>query len=52
MPERCPLAPENDAFEVEIRQLIYRSHRVLFTVLGSRVHILHIRHVRQDLLTP
>lgn len=41
LPERCPLAPENDAFEEEIRQLLYRSHRVLFTVQGDRVHVLH-----------
>ncbi|HLL48217.1 MAG TPA: type II toxin-antitoxin system RelE/ParE family toxin [Longimicrobiaceae bacterium] len=52
MPERCALAPENDAFAEEIRQLLYRSHRVLFTVRGAEVHILHIRHVAQDRLRP
>jgi plasmid stabilization system protein ParE len=52
MPERCALAPENDAFAEEIRQLLYRSHRVLFTIRGAEVHILHIRHVAQDRLRP
>lgn len=52
MPERCPRAPENDAFEEEIRQLLYRSHRVLFTVRDAEVHILHIRHAAQDRLRP
>ncbi|MET0397443.1 MAG: type II toxin-antitoxin system RelE/ParE family toxin [Longimicrobiaceae bacterium] len=52
MPERCARAPENDAFEEEIRQLLYRSHRILFTVQGDKVHILHIRHVAQDRLRP
>ena len=52
MPERCARAPENDAFEEEIRQLLYRAHRVLFTIQGKEVHILHIRHVAQDRLRP
>ena len=52
MPERCPRAPENDAFDEEIRQLLHRSHRVLFTVRGTEVHILHIRHAAQDRLRP
>ena len=36
MPQRCSLAPENDAFEEEIRQLLYGprgpAYRALFTV--------------------
>ena len=32
MPRRCALARENTAFEEEIRQLIYQSHRVIFSV--------------------
>jgi len=47
-PQRCPIAPENDAFREEIRQLLYgrRQHRyrVLFTVHGKTVRILHVRH--------
>ena len=37
-PERCALAPENDVFEPEIRQLIHSSFRVLFTVREETVH--------------
>ena len=40
MPKRCPLAPENEYFSQEIRQLIYgrgrNSYRVLFTVLEEQ----------------
>ena len=54
MPTRCSLAPENDVFEEEIRQLLYgkRQHRyrILFTVREQTVVILHIRHgVREHL---
>ncbi len=48
LPERCPLAPENDAFDEDIRQLLYGKrrykYRILFTIVGQRVHVLHIRH--------
>ncbi len=48
MPARCPLAPENDEFEEEIRELLYgkRQHRyrILFTIRGETVIVLHIRH--------
>lgn len=47
-PERCGIAPENEFVDREIRQLRYgrRSgvYRVLFTVVGAEVRILHIRH--------
>ena len=32
MPQRCPMARENDAFEQEIRQLVYGSHRAIFSM--------------------
>lgn len=47
MPERFPLAPESGVFERPIRQLVFKSHRVLFTVEGSVVHVLHVRHAAQ-----
>lgn len=43
-PKRCSLAPETSAFDREIRQLMYQSHRVLFTVEATSVHVLHVRH--------
>ena len=52
LPQRCPLAPESKAFPFEVRQLLYgrRSHRyrILFTIEGERVIILHIRHGRRQ----
>ena len=44
------LAPENPEFVEEIRHRIVGSYRVLFTVLQQTVHVLHVRHGRQDVL--
>jgi plasmid stabilization system protein ParE len=53
-PERCPLAEESKAFDVEIRQLVYGkrvgAYRILFTIVGDAVHILHVRHGRRKRL--
>ncbi len=51
-PLRCSLAPENDDFHVEVRQLVYRPKsrrrfRALFTIAGNEVHVLHIRGAGQ-----
>ncbi len=55
-PERCPLAPENDFFQEEIRQLIYgrRSgrYRIIFSIRADAVHILHVRHGARDYMQP
>lgn len=49
-PHRCPLAPETGDSPVEVRQLLYGRHRqasrILFTVEGDAVIVLHIRHGR------
>jgi plasmid stabilization system protein ParE len=42
-PERHVIAPENDEFDEEIRQLVYGRYRVLFTLRGNEVHVLHCR---------
>lgn len=51
LPTRCSLAPENAVFEHEIRHLLYgrkgRRYRVLFTIVGDTVHVLHFRHWAQ-----
>ena len=54
-PARCPMAPENVEFsEKEIRQLLYgrRPHlyRILFSIQGSRVLVLHVRHGAHDVM--
>ncbi|BAZ01718.1 plasmid stabilization system protein [Tolypothrix tenuis PCC 7101] len=50
-PRRCILAPENDAFAEEIRQLIYgksrNKYRILFTIRENTVFVLHVRHSSQ-----
>jgi hypothetical protein len=55
-PARCPLAPENEFFSQEIRQLLYGKgrgrYRVLFTISGNTVSVLHIRHSAQDTVKP
>jgi len=53
-PDRHPLARENGQFEQNIRQLLFGRgksvYRVLYTVDGDVVRILHIRYPRQPLL--
>lgn len=49
MPRRCPLAREHEAFPgIELRQLNFMSHRLIFTIRKREVHVLHIRHVAQE----
>ncbi|NEP79825.1 MAG: type II toxin-antitoxin system RelE/ParE family toxin [Okeania sp. SIO3C4] len=47
-PNRCPIAPESADIGREIRQLIYKKHRILFVVTGQVVQVLRIRHTPQD----
>jgi len=50
VPKGFPLAPEDDEFSVEIRQMLVDRYRVLFTIKGRKVHALHLRgsYVRGD----
>lgn len=47
MPARCPVAPESTEQE-SVRQLVHGdkryAYRILFTIRGSNVLVLHIRH--------
>ena len=43
MPKAFPLAPENDEFSEEIRQMVVGRYRMLFTIKASEVHMLHVR---------
>lgn len=45
-------APEDVEFQEEIRHRVVGSYRVIFTVMDDRVHVLHVRHSRQDVLRP
>ena len=54
-PRRCALAPENQAFRFEVRQLLYgkkpHAYRVIFTVDDETVTVLRVRHGRRRPLT-
>src|SRR5215467_6789035 len=43
LPLRCPLAPESNELDTPVRHLINNRYRVLFTVVGSTVTVLHVR---------
>jgi plasmid stabilization system protein ParE len=45
-------APEDREFEEVIRHRLVGSYRILFTVTHDRVHVLHVRHGRQNVLRP
>lgn len=55
-PERCGLAPENEWYPGELRQLLHGKrrgvYRILFEVRGDTVQILRVRHSAQALLEP
>lgn len=53
-PERCAVSQESDAFDVEVRQLLYGKkphvYRVLFSIQQTQVFILRVRHTKQKSL--
>jgi plasmid stabilization system protein ParE len=51
MPTACGLAPEDEVSGREIRQLLFGTYRVLFTIEGSRVLVLPVRHGARRFLT-
>ena len=48
VPKGFPLAAENEEFSEEIRQMIIGRYRVLFTIKGRNVHVLHVRGAYVD----
>ena len=48
LPLACPLAPESEQLGVSIRHLIVARYRVLFTVRGRTVTILHVSGLYTD----
>jgi plasmid stabilization system protein ParE len=60
LPRRCPLAPEAQGLEVELRQLLHGrragQYRILFRVYDEldppRVRVVAIRHTARAELTP
>jgi plasmid stabilization system protein ParE len=49
MPERCPLARENEYFEDTLRHLVFKSHRIIFRIDEAKrsVQVLYVRHAKQ-----
>lgn len=43
VPKAFSLAPEDDEFSEEIRQMVVGRYRILFTIKGRKVHVLHVR---------
>jgi hypothetical protein len=50
------LAPENEYFPEEIRNLFYgkrrNAYRIIFTIRGDTVHVLHVRRGARQVLNP
>lgn len=44
MPKRCPLAPETEYLDVELRHLIHKPYRIIFSIRGRTVRVLYVRH--------
>ena len=54
-PESHAVAPESAAFDCEIRHLMYgrgTPWRIFFTIEGSVVQVLHVRHGNRDYWRP
>ena len=55
-PGRCSLAPEDERFPEEIRNLLYgkrtTAYRIIFTIRGDTVHVLHFRRGAREGLKP
>lgn len=53
-PNRCKISDESDAFDVEVRELLFGKrknvYRILFAVSGKRVNVLRIRSTKQQRL--
>ncbi|MEK7725362.1 MAG: type II toxin-antitoxin system RelE/ParE family toxin [Acidobacteriota bacterium] len=54
LPERCPVSPESEAFDVVVRHLIYgkkpHTYRILFSIQEEKVYILRVRSTKQKSL--
>jgi plasmid stabilization system protein ParE len=55
--DRCPVAPESRHFSEVVRNVTFRmrsgrTYRILFTILGTEVHVLFVRGPGQDSVEP
>ena len=49
LPERCPRAREAEHLKRNLRQLLYKSHRIVFSIDKQKqvVYVLHVRHSKR-----
>ncbi len=47
MPFRCPIAPENNHFEEEIRHLIVGNYRIIYTAGSDAVFVFRVKRCSQ-----
>ena len=49
-PARCGTARERKYFEEDLRQLLFKSHRIIFRINVSQkaVYVLYVRHAKQQ----
>ena len=55
LPESHAVALESESFDCQIRQLLFgrgTPWRILFTIEGSTVYVLHVRHGARDYWRP
>ena len=45
MPRLGKVISKND---IEIRQIIYKKYRILYTIIGNKIYILRIIHSRMN----
>ena len=48
-PERCAFAREREYLDADLRQLVFKSHRIVFAVekKDKRVYVVYVRHARR-----
>jgi plasmid stabilization system protein ParE len=51
LPGRCPLVPEQRHFAVELHQLLYASHRIIFRIEPGLVTVVRIYHAARKPIT-
>jgi len=51
-PKRCGLAPEDQHHHETIRQILYRTYRILFIIRDETVYIVHVRHGARREMSP
>ena len=53
--DQQPFAPENDLVDFELRHMTFKTprgqlYRMLFTIIGDEVRVIHVRGCGQDLV--